>query len=100
MKFISHRKKVFHKAKRFNPHQYWNIFCVAFVIVLIAELCYYSWYFMVTTETLDAPVAAVLETNASKIKSMQQTLDTVEKALRDRAGVTIESSQNNTSVVQ
>lgn len=94
MKFISHRKKVFHKAKRFNPHHYWNIFCVAFVIVLIAELCYYSWYFMVTTEILDAPVAAVLETNASKIKNMQRTLDEVETALRDRAGIITPSSQN------
>ena len=87
-------KKLFGKKKRFNPYTVWTMCCVGFVVVVIAELVFFSWYFLQMTATLDAPVQASLETNAGKIKSMERMLEEVETALKERAGVDIVSSDN------
>jgi len=77
---------ILRKKKRFNPHRAWMVLCVSFVVMLIVMLGYFSWYFMQTAQSLDAPVAATFETNAAKIQSMQKTLDEVEGAIELRIG--------------
>lgn len=92
MKLLHTTKKPFHKKKRFNPHTLWTACCIGFVILVILELCYFSWYFMQTTVALDAPATPSLETNGAKIQSMQKILDETESALHDRAGVVFPES--------
>jgi hypothetical protein len=84
------------KPMQFNPHQYWTILLCGFFVALIAELLYFSWFFMSTTEALDAPSLPSLETNALKIDSMEKKIKAVESAIQSRTG----ASQNTGPVVQ
>ncbi len=98
MKLMKH-KKIF-KKRRFNPHSLWTAFCVSFVLILIVELCAFSWYFLNISQTLDTPAQADLETNAQDIKKMTKELDKVEATLKARVGAEIEPSQNSPVVVE
>jgi hypothetical protein len=84
------------KPTRFNPHQYWLVLLCGFLVILTAELLYFSWFFLHTTKALDAVVLPNLETNAPKIKNMEKKLDTIEAAVQDRT----KTSQNESPVVQ
>ncbi len=88
MKLSIHKTPSAHllKKRRFNPHRVWTRLLIVFILALIGILVYFSWYFVDTTRTLDAPPTANLETNASKIISMQQTLGDVERVVEKRVG--------------
>jgi hypothetical protein len=47
---------------------------------------YFSWYFLHTTKKLDEPVLPRIETNATKIRTMERKLQTVEDAIKGRTG--------------
>lgn len=79
MKIIS-----FHKKRHMNPHAVWALYCSVFIVGLIVLLGASSWYFIHTTEHIDSPSTAVLETNAGKIQAMQQSVDQIEKAVGSR----------------
>jgi len=71
-----------------------------FVLLLAGELAYFSYNFWKTNRSIDAPATPVLETNAGKINTMEESLNRVEAALRDRTGSVPGSSQNTSPVVQ
>ena len=84
--FLKHNKRATLKQKRFNPHHFWIWYIGIFVLLVIFELMFFSWYFLHITTALDAPAAATLQSNASKIKKMQKTIDTIDAALKERVG--------------
>ena len=84
--FPKHKKHISKEHTSFNPHIYWIWLLCLGVILLTAELLYFSWFFLETTKVLDAPALPTLETNSVQINRMQQRLDTVEKAINQRTG--------------
>jgi hypothetical protein len=70
-----------------------------FILVLTAELIYFSWFFLHTSKTLDAPAIPRLETNISKIKSMEKKLDMAESAIQKRTGIEADTASQNENVV-
>jgi hypothetical protein len=56
------------------------VFIVVLIVLLVASSC----YFVHTTEHIDTPATAVLETNAAKIQAMQQHVDQIERAVESR----------------
>ena len=84
------------KPSQFNPHRFWTILICIFFVALIAELLYFSWFFIRTTEALDAPALPSLETNTLKIDSMEKRIKAVEDSIESRTGAT----QNTGPVVQ
>lgn len=105
--FKKEKKITVSKEKRFNPHVFWLWYISIFVLVVIAELIFFSFYFINTTKTLDAQVQPNLETNASKIKSMQKAIDKIDEAIKGRVGenkkevqTPTTTSQNTSPVVQ
>jgi flagellar basal body-associated protein FliL len=102
MKFTFGKKKKklnMKKADRLNPHRYWIILLCGFILVLTAELIYFSWFFLHTTKTLDAPAIPRLETNISKIKSMEKKLNAAETAIQKRTGTEETTASQNTDAV-
>jgi hypothetical protein len=81
---LSKQKKLPPKKKRFNPHQYWTILLGVCILLISLELFGVSWFFVETTRELDAPANPTLETNASKIKSLNRRLDQVGQAIEKR----------------
>lgn len=77
-------KFVFYNKRRHNPYTLWVVFCTVMVLGIIALLLGSSWYFVQTTRRLEAPVTAVLQTNAAKIQEMQLAIDIVERAVEKR----------------
>lgn len=94
-----HAKLNLKKADRLNPHRYWILLLCGFILVLTAELIYFSWFFLHTTKTLDAPAIPRLETNISKIKSMEKKLDIAEASIQQRVGTETENASQNENVV-
>lgn len=83
------KKVVVKKHKRFNPHRFWIWLLCSGVVLLTAELIFFSWFFLRVTKALDEPVLPSIETNAGKINRMKTRLDKVEKAIQDRTGIDI-----------
>lgn len=86
------------RHRSFNPHQFWVYFLSAVVLVLSAELLYFSWFFTETVRALDAQAVPTLETNGATIKSMEDRLDMIEDAIQKRTGAV--SSQKYVPVVE
>lgn len=100
MKLGFSKKTTIFKKKRFNPHTLWSIFCAGFLAILTLTLVFSSWYFVKTTEVLDAPVTASLETNTKSIEKMKRNLEMTESALYERTGTDMGTSQNIEAVVE
>lgn len=99
LSFAKQKNKIhLRKADRLNPHKSWVILLCTFILLLTAELVYFSWFFLHTTKSLDAPAIPRLETNAAKIRSMEKRLQTVESAIQGRTGAA--TSQNESAVVE
>jgi hypothetical protein len=96
--FISHKKTSAPKKFRVDARRYWVFLLSGFVLILAAELIYFSTIFMHTSERIEAPASPTLETNDLKIRRMQTKLKAVEDAIQNRTGAP--SSQNNSPVVQ
>ena len=90
MKLFSHNTKTFHKKHRLNPANAWIALCTVSIVVLIIELCYFSWFFVYTTNSLDTPATPDLQTNAEKIQKIERIVTTVERAVGERAGASSE----------
>lgn len=86
MKLFSHKKQAFHKKHRLNPANAWVALCTVSIVVLIIELCYFSWFFVYTTKILDTPAIPDLQTNAEKIQKIERIVTTVEHTIDERAG--------------
>ena len=86
MKLTKKKKTVIAKEKRFNPHRFWIYYLSFFVILLTLQIATFSFYFMHISKILDTPVLPKLETNAFKIKSMQNLVDKIDIAVKDRVG--------------
>jgi hypothetical protein len=86
------KKKSFKKKVRseLNPRRYWVWLLSIGVLFLAGELVYFSYVFWKATKNLDAPATPILETNAPGIRSMEATLNVVEKAVTERTGVPIQ----------
>ena len=91
MKFLElHKKALAHNRTRINPHRYWIVILCAFVLLMAGELVYFSWFFLKTTRSLDAPAEPNLSTNAAVIRTMNKNLDVVEEAIETRTGSAIQ----------
>jgi hypothetical protein len=88
MRFIHSQQKniPLKNVRRFNPHRYWTLLLAVCMVVLVAELAYFSWFFLDMAKRLDAPAVPSLETNAAKIRRMERTLRGVEEGIRTRTG--------------
>ena len=69
---------------QFNPHKFWVYFLSCFVVALAVELLCFSWFFTQTVKVLDAQAVPTLETNGATIKSMEDRLDTIDEAIKER----------------
>lgn len=56
------------------------------MLVLAAELVYFSWFFTQTVRELDAQAVPTLETNGATIKAIEDRLDMIEGAIQKRTG--------------
>lgn len=92
------KKDLEQEHRRFNPHTYWVwLLCVS-ILLLTAELVYFSIVFLKTTTALDSPALPTLETNRTQINRMKKKVETVKEALKERAGIT--TSQNIPEVIE
>lgn len=74
------------KGRRVNPHQFWNIYIVAFLLTLILITVGVTAFFVRTTNRLDAVVLPRLDTGIRPVEKIKQRLDKAEKAVQDRVG--------------
>ncbi len=81
-----------HRNQQFNPHRFWTYFLSCFILVLAAELLYFSWFFTQTVQELDAQAVPTLETNGATIKAIEDRLDTIESTIQKRTSTV--SNQN------
>ncbi len=84
MKSRNIKTHIFHKKKRFDPHPLWRLFCILFLVLLMAIVGYLSWYFLQTTKMLDAPAAAYNESNKAKIMTVDKNLSEIETVVQTR----------------
>jgi hypothetical protein len=74
------------KKFRVDARRYWVILLCVFVLLLSAELVYFSLSFLQTSARITAPATPTLETNDVKIKHMQSKLNEIEKTVNKRTG--------------
>jgi hypothetical protein len=82
------KKHKFKEISRLNPRHYWLWLLCSTILLVSIELFYFSWFFIKTTDKLDAPAIPTLETNSVQINRMKSRLDAVEKAIQERTGAT------------
>ncbi|MCC6198715.1 hypothetical protein IT401_00670 [Candidatus Nomurabacteria bacterium] len=85
---------------KFDPHRYWMMLLSAFFLIFAAALIYFSLAFRQTLRRIDSPATPVLQTNASKIETMNKSLDATVAALEARIGTPAAPSQTGPSVVE
>lgn len=94
------KQSVKHKKDgRINPHRFWVFFVSAFLLVITIEIVAFTYFFVVSSKKLDAPVAPRLDTNIGQIKKIEQSIQKTEDAVSARTG-RVSPSQNTAPIVQ
>lgn len=70
--------------KELHSRKFWTYFLTIFVLLLTAEMIFFSVYFMRVSRVLDEPATPTLETNAAQIRHMNENLDATESAIQTR----------------
>jgi hypothetical protein len=87
------------KDGRINIHRFWTFFTIGFIMLVTIAIVCLTYYFVITSRTLDEPVAPRLDTNAGTIKKIEQSIIKTEEAVYSRTGQG-PSSQNDAPIVQ
>lgn len=81
------------KDGRINPHRFWEFFVAAFIFALIIEIVGFTYFFIVSSQKLDAPVVPRLDTNVSQIKKIENSIKKTEDAVSARTSQTVTADQ-------
>ncbi len=87
------------KDGRINPHHFMIWFMSVFLFVVIFEILAFTYFFIVSSRKLDAPVEPKLDTNATQLKRLEKSIQKIEDAVAERTGGP-SASQNEPSIVQ
>lgn len=104
MRLISNKSLFIPKNIAFGVRKVWAIFCIGFIVSVLIIEGLMAWYFALTINRFDSPVTASVQTNGSKIRSINKTIDSVEGAIKSRTENQINSSavssQNVSQVIE
>lgn len=87
------------KDGRINPHRLWIAFLSFFVLALTITIIVCTYFFVISSQALDAPVAPRTDTNIGQIKKIEQSIQKTEDAVSARQTAS-PASQNSASIVQ
>jgi hypothetical protein len=87
------------KDGQVNHHHFWIVFMVISLIVLILEIVFFTYLFIVFSKKLDAPVLPRFDTNSAQINNIDKIIEKTEKSILDRSSVP-STSQNSSLIVQ
>lgn len=87
------------KDGRINPHRFWVLFVSAFLLIITIEIVVFTYFFVLSSRNLDAPVVPRPDTNIGQIKKIEQSIKKTEDAVSARTGQ-VSSSQNGAPIVQ
>lgn len=100
IQFFKKKNKLKHKKDgRINPHRFWVWFMITFLIVVIVEIISFTYFFVILSEKLDAPVEARFDSNSGQIEKIEKIIQKTEETVRAREG-NPQPSQNETPIVQ
>lgn len=95
MKFQLFKKSNTPKHKkdgRINPHRFWMLFTSVFIIVVIIEIIFFTYFFINTSKKIDAPVEPKVDNNARQIEKIEKLIQKTEEAVSTREGVVDQQS--------
>jgi preprotein translocase subunit SecY len=75
------------KDGRINPHTFWTYFIIVFVFVLIVVIILFTYFFIISSRSLDKEVAPKLDTNIGQIKRIEQSIQKTEESISERQGI-------------
>lgn len=81
---ISHRHAK--KGGRINPHHFWNIFVICFLVTLTAIIILTTLFFARLMNHLDAPALPRLDTSARPLEKIKIQIEKAETAVHTRTG--------------
>jgi hypothetical protein len=88
MKLFTPKKKTIKnlRRKKVNPHKFWNMFVVVFMMGLIITIVGMTLFFTKTVQSLDAVVLPRLDVGKRPVEKIRQRVERAEKAVNDRVG--------------
>lgn len=87
------------KDGRINPHRFMIWLMSITLIVFIIEIVVFTYFFVISSRKLDAPVEPKLDTNAGQIQKLEDSIKKIEETVSKRSGID-QASQNEGSIVQ
>lgn len=91
MKLFTPKKKTIKnlRRKKVNPHKFWNMFVVVFMMGLIITIVGMTLFFTKTVQSLDAVVLPRLDVGKRPVEKIRQRVERAEKAVVGRVGETV-----------
>lgn len=88
MKLFTPHKKTLQgmRRKKINPHRFWNIFMVVFMLGLTLAIVGMTLFFTQSVRYLDATVLPRLDVGKRPVQKIRQRIERAEKAVTERVG--------------
>lgn len=80
-------KKHKKKGGRVNPHLFWNIFVISFLVSVTIFIVLTTFFFIQATRNIDALVLPRIDTGIRPTEKIRQQIEKTEKAVEERTGV-------------
>ena len=85
IKFSKKINKLSHKKDgRFDPHYFWSHFVVIFIILFTLLIIGLSYFFIITSKSLDKEVEPKIDKNIEQINKIEKSIKTAEEAILNR----------------
>lgn len=80
------------RRKKINPHRFWNVFMVVFMLGLTLTIAGMTLFFTQSVQYLDAVVLPRLDVGKRPVQKIRQRIERAEKAVAERVG-TVEQEE-------